>query len=125
MPPSYGGAGYGAPPPPPPPPPPGYGAPGGYPGAKPAGTNILAIISLVAGIVSIVLVCCYIGFVAGPAAIVTGFIARKQIDETGQGGKGMATAGLITGIIGFAITVIFVILAVVLNVTGTNYQYGY
>jgi len=70
-------------------------------------------------------VCCYIGALAGPAAVVMGFIARKQIDETGQGGKGLATAGLITGIIGFAITIIFIILAVVLNVTGTNYRYGY
>jgi hypothetical protein len=52
-------------------------------------TNPLAIMSIVSGMVALVL---------GPLAIlaiVSGHIARGQIRRTGEGGRGMATAGLI------------------------------
>ncbi len=75
------------------------------PGAK---TNILSIISLVVGILSLLSVC--VGWlipIAGPicigllaiAAIVTGFIGMSQVGKTGDKGKGMAIAGLIMGIL--------------------------
>jgi hypothetical protein len=102
-----GQQGYGQTPPPPPPPGGGYGAPGGY--AQPAKTSPLAIISLVTGIVG--LLCCNY-FVLSIAAIVTGFIGRKQIRESGgtQKGDGMAKAGFILGIVGIVLGIIVWIL---------------
>jgi len=78
-------------------------APAPVPGAK---TNVLSIISLIVGIISLLGAC--VAFfipVAGPicdgllaiAAVVTGFIGMSQVGKTGENGKGMAIAGLITG----------------------------
>ena len=67
--------------------------------------NPLATASMVCGMVALVL---------GPLAIlaiVFGHIARRQIHRTGEGGRGMATAGLILGylvlVAGIALTVAF------------------
>ena len=116
-PPGYGQAppppGYGQAPPPPgygqAPPPPGYG----YPQQQPSSSG-KAVWGLVLGIISIVF--CYLGMLIGPAAIIVSVLARKDIDAQPPGavsGRGMATAGLVTGIIGTvgwgAVTVLLVI----------------
>ncbi len=88
----------------PPPPPPQYGAP--MPGAA-AGTNKKAIWSLVLGIVG--LICC--GFIAGIPAIILGNMAKKEIATSGEGGGGMATAGVVLGVIAIIWGVIYLILA--------------
>ena len=72
----------------------GYGAPGGY-GAPPQGwgqpqkpgTNGLAIASLVTA------------FLCSVVGVVLGFIAKSQIKKTGQAGNGLATAGIVIGIL--------------------------
>jgi len=71
----------------------------------------LAIGSLVAGILSCL--CCF-SPITGPVAIVTGFLARKKADEdpTQYGGKGLATVGMITGVLGFLAGVILIILQI-------------
>lgn len=51
------------------------------------GTNTMAILALV------------FAFLFAPLGIVFGVIARKQIRQTGEGGAGLAKAGLILGII--------------------------
>lgn len=85
-----------------PPPPPQYGAPGPGPyGAQPA-NNPKATWALVTGILGL---CC------GPAAIagiVLGIIARKEIKESRgmQTGEGLATAGLVIGIIALVLSVV-------------------
>lgn len=61
-------------------------APYGYAPAAPA-TNTMAILSLV------------FAFVFSPLAIVFGHMAKKQIRERGEGGEGLATAGLVLGYI--------------------------
>ena len=96
--------------PPPPPPPPGYGAP--QYGAVPMGNNGKAVWSLVLGILG--LVCC--GFLSGIPAIILGKMAQNEIDATGgaQGGRGMATAGFVLGII----AVVFGVIGLILAVTG-------
>jgi hypothetical protein len=70
-----------------------------------AQTNPLAIASMVCGLAALVL-----GPLAIPA-IVCGHIARGQIRRTGEGGRGMATAGLTLGyvvlIVGTALLVAF------------------
>jgi len=68
-------------------------------------TNGLAIASLVLGIASIVC----LGCVAGIPAIICGHLALKQIAARGEGGAGMAKAGLI---IGYIITVLFILIAI-------------
>ncbi len=64
-----------------PPPYPGYGQP--YP--APRGTNTMAILALVFGIL------------VAPLGLVFGFVARSQIKKTGEDGDGLALAGIIIG----------------------------
>jgi hypothetical protein len=88
--------------------PPPYGAPGYYgqpPGYPPMvyrrPTNTMAILALV------------LAFVFAPAGIVLGFIARKQISQTGEEGDGLALAGIIVGSIACAIWVLVIIIWIV------------
>ena len=67
---------------------PGYGQP--YPGygqpyPPPRGTNTMAILALVFGIL------------VAPLGLVFGFVARSQIKKTGEDGDGLALAGIIIG----------------------------
>jgi hypothetical protein len=78
-------------------PPQGY-APPAYPApAYGAPTNTMAILALV------------FGFVFGPAGVVLGIMARKQIRTTGEQGDGLALAGIIVG----AVYSLFFVLAIV------------
>jgi hypothetical protein len=61
------------------------------------GTNTLAILALV------------FAFVFAPAAIVMGAVARRQIQRTGEQGMGLATAGLVLGIVFTVISVIWIV----------------
>ena len=85
----------------------GYGYPQPHPGygyAPRPQSSTKAVLGLVFGIVSILF--CYVGLLIGPAAIVLSVMARKEIDEAPHGaieGRGMAIAGLATGIIGTVI----------------------
>lgn len=100
-------------------PPPGqpiYGPPPGQPG-QPAygqpppatpGTNVMAILALV------------FAFVFAPLGIVFGVIGRRQIDRTGESGRGLATAGLVLGIIFTVISVLSVIAMVVILGAAVN-----
>jgi hypothetical protein len=88
--------------------------PGG-PVYAPAGagtqTNTLAIVSLAAGIGSFFahIVPGVGGFTVALIAVITGYMARKQIRETGEQGMGMATAGMIIGIVHIGLLVLVVI----------------
>ncbi|GAC1471135.1 MAG: hypothetical protein PVS2B1_16010 [Candidatus Dormibacteraceae bacterium] len=79
----------------------------------PAGskTNTLAIVSLVTGIGSFFahIVPGVGGFTVALVAVVTGYMARKQIRETGEQGMGIATAGIIIGIVHLAMIVLVII----------------
>ena len=112
--PAYGQPGYGQQPygqqpyGQPPAHPPGPGTPGGY---GPPKKSPLAVIALVSGIVGAI-PCCWSLPIFAIVALVTGFLGRKQIDES-QGqltGRGMATAGVVLGIIVMVIAVVYWIL---------------
>lgn len=78
----------------------------------------LAIVSLVLGILSIP--CC--GFVVfGVAAAITGFLAKKNAEEnpTEYGGRGMALAGMIIGIITAVVGLLLTILQIAFGVLGS------
>ncbi len=81
---------------------PNYGAPQDAKG--------LSIASMVTGIVSLVLMFVYIGWLSGIAAVILGHIAMKKEPA----GKGMALAGLITGYVAIGLSLIFLIFAVIL-----------
>lgn len=88
--------------PPPPPPPPGYGAvPPAYGGGAPGKTNTKAIWSLVTGILGVL---CCIAFAV--AALVLSYLAKDEIKSRNEGGAGLATAGMVLGIIGLILGVI-------------------
>lgn len=92
-----------------PPPPPGYGAPQPGYGGQPQQTSVMAIISLVTGILGII--CCGCGLFS-IAAIVLGILGKKETDSGEKKGGGLALAGLITGGVGILITVIYWILVI-------------
>jgi hypothetical protein len=75
-------------------------------------TNSLAIVSLVAGIVSWFAV----PVLGGIVAVIAGHMARSQIRRTGERGDGMATAGLILGYLHLAVVVLLALLVVLLLV---------
>lgn len=74
----------------------------GYPAAPP--TNTLAVVSLVASLATLVL------GVTAIVGVITGHMALGQIKRTGEGGRGMAVAGLIIGyvFVGFGVLAIVV-----------------
>jgi Domain of unknown function (DUF4190) len=79
-----------------------------------APNNSLALISLITGILS------YLGHVVpivggstlAIVAIVTGYMARNQIRETGEHGMTMANLGIILGIVNLALVILIVLLVV-------------
>jgi hypothetical protein len=83
-------------------------------------TNGFSIASLVLGIV-------WVFGIGAILAVIFGFVARKQIRESGgrQGGSGMALAGIILGFVGIAglILWIVVIVAVANNVNNCLNQF--
>jgi hypothetical protein len=74
-------------------------------------TNTLAIVSLVAGIGSFFghIVPGLGGFTIALIAVITGYLARKQIRETGEKGMGIATAGMVIGAAHMVLIVLLVI----------------
>ncbi len=80
------------------------------------GTNGLAIASLILGIV-------WVFGVGAILALIFGIVALRQIDRTpGQGGRGLAIAGIVLGGVGIAGLVLFIVLAAVAN--NNCVQYG-
>jgi hypothetical protein len=104
---------YGAPPPAPYP---AYGVP-----ARP--NDGLGLAAMIVGIASLVLMCGYgVGLLGSPVALVMGRISMKRIDrsEGRLGGRGMAQAGFVLGIIGTVLLVLAIIAVVVLVVVAIN-----
>ena len=78
---------------------------------------------MILGIASIPLVCCfYIGVPVGIAAVVLGFMGKQKADQGLATNRGMAMAGLICGAVAIVLGILFVILAVVLNVALPGYN---
>lgn len=63
----------------------------------------LPTISLVLGVLSLVMICCYGGLWLGLPAAIVGFLGMRNADSnpTRFGGRGMAIGGMVTGIISF------------------------
>jgi Domain of unknown function (DUF4190) len=96
----------------------GHGYTGGYaPNGLATSTNGLAIASLVLGIL-------WLYWVGSILALVFGYIARRQIAQRQglQGGRGLATAGIVLGWIGLGFLALFVVLAMVGLATDPAYD---
>ncbi len=72
----------------------------------------LPTISLILGIASVVLICCYGGIWLGLPAAVLGYLGMRNVDADGERytGRGMAVAGLVMG----GITLLFSIIQVLI-----------
>lgn len=97
-------------------PPSGY--PPGYAPYQTAPPNDgLGLAAMIIGIVSLLMACAYgLGLLGAPAALIMGRISMKRIDRSdGQlGGRGMAKAGFILGIIGSVFLALAIIALVVI-----------
>jgi hypothetical protein len=95
--------------------PPGYPGAYGYPGypAYPVQrpTNGFAIASLVLGIV-------WIYWIGSILALIFGYVARKQIRERGEGGDGLAIAGIVLGWVGVGVLAILFIIGFIGGFSG-------
>lgn len=131
---SPGGVGYV------PEPPPGYAGQAGYspgagqpfapltgqpyppapmPGYQPVpghsrSSNTMAVVSFVLGLVQFIgwFIFLLPGFAAAIAAIVVGFISLKQVNRTGERGRGLAITGIVLGFVGIAIVGLLIIIGV-------------
>ena len=73
----------------------------------------LAITSLCLGIASMTIgLCCYVGILLSPAAIVTGciYLSQNKKDPVLYPGRGLAIGGIVTGIVYFAILAVIIII---------------
>ena len=96
---------------------PGYG-----PGAPPAKNNNLAIASLVCGCAQFVLwwIILIPGFLAAIAALALGLMSMRQIRATGEGGRGMAVAGVVLGALGVFGGLLWIVLIAIGAATSTT-----
>ena len=78
----------------------------------------LPTISLVLGVFSLVLSCCYGGILLGIPAAIVGFLGMRNADRdpSRYGGRGLAIAGMLLGIITFVISLLLLVLGVAGNV---------
>jgi hypothetical protein len=77
----------------------------------------LPTVSLVLGILSFLLICCYGGFPLGLAAVVTGYLGMRNADSdpSRYGGRGLAIGGMVLGILSFLSSIVFILFALLAN----------
>jgi hypothetical protein len=78
------------------------------------GASALSSVGL--GIALVMMVAAVMSVVLGAAAIFTGVGARRQIRRGAATGKGLATTGLVLGIVSITVVVILLVLVIVLVV---------
>ncbi|MEY3733365.1 MAG: hypothetical protein RL347_724 [Actinomycetota bacterium] len=89
-------------------PPPGFPPPAPYPARRK--TNGFALTSMILGILGITIGLCLLFFPVMPIlAVVFGHISLGQMRKTGAPGRGFAIAGLVTGYIGIALAILWLI----------------
>lgn len=93
-----------------------FSSPQNFPGAV-SQDKTLAIVGLVLGILSFVLICCYLGIPLGAGAIITGYLGMSKAnkDPNSYGGKELAIIGMVLGSISFVLSGIFIIIAILSN----------
>ncbi|MEH1101356.1 DUF4190 domain-containing protein [Micromonospora sp. CPCC 205561] len=72
--------------------------------------NTLGLVSMILGIASIPLVCCYLGIPLGIGALVTGWLGRQKAAQGLADNNGQALAGMICGAIGAVLGLLQIVL---------------
>lgn len=75
--------------------------PYGYP-PPPRRTNAMAVASMIVGIL-------WLYWIGSILALVFGYVARSQIRRSGEGGGGMAMAGIVLGWVGVGVLIVLLI----------------
>ena len=75
----------------------------------------LPTISLILGILSITLICCYGGIWLGLPAAILGFLGMRNADsDTARyGGRGMAIGGMVLGVVSLLASIVVAIIAII------------
>lgn len=83
----------------------------------PSRDQTIPTISLILGILSFLLICCYGGIWLGLPAAVLGFLGMRNADTDSSkyGGRGMAIGGMVLGVISFLASMVFALLAALAN----------
>ena len=78
----------------------------------------LPIVSLVFGILSITLFCCYGGIPLGLIALITGYIGlnNEKNDPTRYSGRGLAIGGMITGGLVLVLSILWIMFVLFINI---------
>ncbi|MFC4018150.1 DUF4190 domain-containing protein [Micromonospora sp. GCM10011542] len=89
----------------------------GYPQQQ-GQNNTLGLVSMILGIASIPLVCCFfLGIPVGIAAVVTGWLGRQKAAQGQASNAGQAKAGLICGAVAVVLGILLIILNIAANVS--------
>ena len=97
---------------------PAYQAPQFEMGNRPRSLDqTLPTVSLILGIASLIFVCCYGGLWLGIPAAVVGFMGMRNADSdpTRYGGRGLAIAGMILGIVTLVMSILILMLGIAGN----------
>ncbi|MGE8204664.1 DUF4190 domain-containing protein [Heyndrickxia sp. NPDC080065] len=86
-----------------------------------AQTNSKSVISLTLGILSIIIP--IIGLLLGVIGLVISRISIKEIEETNENGRGLATSGFICSIIGIIIHSVWIFLVILSLYLYTNVRF--
>jgi hypothetical protein len=78
-------------------------------------TNRTAIAALVCGIAQFFLGLFAVNFLLAIPAVICGAFGMRQTRERGEGGRGLAVAGLVLGILGIVWNVLYVVLIIYLG----------
>lgn len=75
----------------------------------------LPTISLILGILSMLLICCYGGIWLGLPAAILGFLGMRNADSDSSryGGRGMAIGGMVLGVVSLLSSIIFAFFAII------------
>lgn len=79
------------------------------------GSTVLGISSQVLGLPAVVLGLVGVYWIGSILALVFGYIAKRQIRETGESGSGLATAGIVLGWVGVGWLLVFIIVAAIVG----------
>ncbi|MES4792415.1 MAG: hypothetical protein C4321_04980 [Chloroflexota bacterium] len=79
------------------------------------GSIVLGISSQVLGLPAVVLGLVGVYWIGSILALVFGYIAKRQIRETGESGSGLATAGIVLGWVGVGWLLVFIIVAAIVG----------
>lgn len=93
-------------------------APFNNPPALAVQSQTLPTVSLVLGIFSILLICCYLGIPLGVGGLITGYLglSNSNKDPNHYGGRSLAIGGMITSGIGLAISLLLLLLILLGNI---------